>query len=63
MPRQQYRIVLALAGVLVSLGALVWTIHGLIFDDAIAFRWGVVIVTVSIAGVVTLLNLSTGDGR
>ena len=63
MRRQQYRIVLALAAVCVSLGALVWTIHGLIFDDAIAFRWGVVIVTVSIAGVVTLLNLSTGDGR
>jgi len=59
---QQYRIVFALIGVFISLGALVWTIHGLIFDDSLAFRCGVVIVTASIAGVVALLNL-TSNGR
>ncbi|WP_152768165.1 DUF2964 family protein [Paraburkholderia franconis] len=60
---QQYRIVLALIGVFISPDALVWTIHGLIFDDSLAFRCGVVIVTAMIAGVVALLNLTSNGSR
>ncbi|WP_165904391.1 DUF2964 family protein [Paraburkholderia hospita] len=60
---QRYRIVLALLGVSIPPGALVWPIHGLIVDDALAFRRGVVIVTASIAGVVSMLNLTSNGSR
>ncbi|MBB5461062.1 DUF2964 family protein [Paraburkholderia sp. Cpub6] len=61
MARDMYRIVLSVVCVFFALGALAWALHGLIFDDVFAFRFGVVIVTASITTVVALLN-SQSDG-
>jgi hypothetical protein len=62
MVRDTYRIVVSVVGVFIALGALAWALHGLIFDDAFAFRWGVVIIFAAITAVVALLNSqSNGD--
>ena len=57
---REYRIVLALLGVFIALGALVWAIHGVVSDDRMALRWSIVVIAVSLAGVVALLNPRSG---
>ena len=57
MKKSERRVAIALIGVMLWLGGLYSTIHGLLYDRKIEFRYGVLGIFVGVAIAVIALNL------
>lgn len=63
MVRAEPKIVVAAIAVFVTLGGLASAIHGLLFDQSAAIRYGLVAMVIGIACFVLMLNPSARDDR
>ena len=61
MIRSPYRIGAATIAVFITLGGLMASVHGLLYDSHPSFRYGIAALIVGIAGLVMMLNPSHDD--
>jgi FtsH-binding integral membrane protein len=57
MKKSERRVAIALAGVAIWLGGLYAAIHGLVYDQTVEFRYGVLAIFVGAAIAVIAMNL------
>lgn len=60
MLRREYRIILATAAIFLSLAGMASVIHGMLFDEYGAIRYGTAAIVGGVASFVLLLNPTAG---